>query len=373
MRILHTNYHKGWGGQSNRILIVCRGLRERGHEVVLAVPGGSKLHRRAEAVGIDVFPEVRFARGLRVQHLWHDVRALRGLMRRRSFDIVHTHGSQDSWAVAASLAGFRPRPVVLRTRHNLFPIRDHLPNRLLYGRWTDGLVCISSAVVAQCAAKPYLDAGDLTRIPSAVDAGRYEDGERDRVRRELGVENRLVIGMTGRLRPEKGHEHLLGAMVEVFSKRPDAVLVLAGSGSRKAELRGMAEDLNVAEHVVFTGFRKDIPDLLAAFDLFAMPSISEGLGTAVLEAAAAARPIVASDVGGIPDIVHHEETGLLVPPADPVALAKALLRLAEDRDLAARLGRAARERVRREFSEEALVEKTEGCYRDWLGRRGRSN
>ncbi|MBI3736837.1 glycosyltransferase, partial [Candidatus Sumerlaeota bacterium] len=186
LKILHTNFHKGWGGQSNRILTECRGLATRGHEVTIAAPEGSELAARARAAGLNVFGDVRFTRGFRARSVWRDIGKLRGLFRAANFDIIHTHGSQDSWAVAYSLLNYRPRPIILRTRHNIFPIRDHFMNRRLYGKWTDGIVCISEAILEDCAAKPYLRRDNLSLVHSAVDVSRFGSREgRDEIRREF--------------------------------------------------------------------------------------------------------------------------------------------------------------------------------------------
>lgn len=363
MKILHTNFHRGWGGQSNRILIKCKGLAAKGHDVTLAVPKGSALEERARASRLKVFCGVYFARGMRPRYLLHDVAALRALVRSERFDIVHTHGSQDSWAVALALLAFRPRPVVLRTKHNIFPIRDHVFNRWLYGRAADGIVCISRSILDDCAAKPYLRRENLALIHSAVDFERFAAVQDRALRKEYGVEDRFVAGVVGRLREEKGHRHLFDALPEVIRAAPDFVLLVVGAGSLEDELKSRVRALGLERQVIFTGFRQDVPRVLAALDLFVAPSVSEGLGTAILEAAAASRAIVACAVGGIPDIVRHGETGLLAAPGDPAALAKALLTFYSDRALAQRCGQAAAAHVRAEFSEEALVEKTEAFYR----------
>jgi len=371
MKILHTNFHRGWGGQSNRILVECRGLVERGHEVTLAVPEGSVLAERAAGTGIRIFTGAQFTRGFRPRKVARDVRALRRLLREGDFDLIHTHGSQDSWAVTFALINFHPRPVVLRTRHNIFPIRDHFLNRKLYGTWTDGLVCISEAIVEYCAAKPYLKRENLSLIHSAVDAERFNVPRDRSLLEEFGVADRFVAVVTGRLRKEKGHTHLIDAMKRVAAEVPKFVLLVVGSGSLEGELKEQARAAGLQARVIFTGFRTDIPQILAAADLFVMPSISEGLGTAILEAGAAGLPIVSTPVGGIPDIIRDGDTGLLASPGDSDALADALIRMSGDPDLAARCGEAARRHVDEQFSEESLVRETEAAYRMWLERKSR--
>ena len=155
MRVLHTNFLRGWGGQSNRILMECRGLAERGWEVLLSVPRDSELAKRARAAGLAVDERVGYESLIRsVAH--GDVKRFRTLLREFRPDIVHLHGGRDSWIAALALMGYRPRPIVVRTKHNVFPIANHPANRWMYGRFFDHIVCISSAIVAQCAEKRYI-------------------------------------------------------------------------------------------------------------------------------------------------------------------------------------------------------------------------
>jgi len=366
MKILHTNFLKGWGGQSNRILIVCRELARRGHEPILAVPSGSELARRARKEGIGTFEKVRFARGFSPWNLWKDIACLRSLIRKEQFDVIHTHGSQDSWAAALALIGLRGRPFLIRTKHNIFPIKDHPANRWLYGKATQKIVCISQAILEYCAGMPYLERKNLVLIHSAVNAELYGKGNRDSARKALGVEGKYVVGIIGRLRPEKGHRILFQAVRHIKEKIPELVLIVSGTGTLYQELKEYARELHISEMVRFLGFRNDIPDILASLDVFAMPSLSEGLGTAVLEAAAARLPIIASNVGGIPDIIEDRNTGWLVTPGDAAALAEALFFLYTHKELAASFGSAACRHILMHFSEQALGEKNEILYKSLL-------
>ncbi len=210
---------------------------------------------------------------------------------------------------------------------------------------------------------------NLDLAHSAVNAERFRLPRDRSVLREFGLAGRYVAGIVGRLRPEKGHRHLFEALPKVIQAKPDFALLAVGSGSLEGELMALAGRLGLERHVRFAGFRTDVPRILNALDLFVMPSISEGLGTAALEAGAAGLPIVASREGGITDIITDGEHGLLAPPGDAPALAEAIVRMTLDRDLAARCAHAVRQRVCAEFSEEALVEKNDAIYRAWFERR----
>ncbi len=373
MKVLHTNFLRGWGGQSNRILNESVGLAELGWDVLLSVPPASSLAKRAQAAGLAVDESVRYMGGARLGVL-DDVLRMRRLLARFRPDIVHLHGGRDSWVYAEAMLLFPPipRPLVIRTKHNVFPIADHPPNRWQYGRLFDAIVCLSSAIVDQCAEKPYIAAEKLFRIPSAVEAERFagDPETRRRIREEFGFDDsHIVVGMTGRLRPEKGHDVLLKAVPQVVERCPEVRFLLLGAGSLQGELAGLVETTGVAENVVLAGFRKDVSDCLQAMDLYVQPSRSEGLGTSVLEACAAGLAVAASRTGGIPDIISHGETGLLAEPESPDALAAAILRLVENPAERASMGARARERVAVDFSIAALVERTDAVYRQLLEKR----
>ena len=187
---------------------------------------------------------------------------------------------------------------------------------------------------------------------------------RDASLRATLVEGRpdFVVLTPARLHPQKGHTFLLRAAAEV----PDATFVLAGDGPLRAELEAEARDLGVAGRCVFLGQRADVPALLAAADLFVLPSLFEGLPVSVLEAMAAELPIVATAIGGTDEAITSEESGLLVPPKDPAALASAIRRLRADSPFARRLAAAARARVEREFSSEATARRVMRVYDEVL-------
>jgi glycosyltransferase involved in cell wall biosynthesis len=211
-------------------------------------------------------------------------------------------------------------------------------------------------------------------IPNGIDAARVRAeaaaAPRAGVREELG--GGLIVGNVARLQPAKGHRHLLGAFARVLAARPDARLGIVGWGESEAELRGLARRLGIADRVRFLGKRQDVHRLLAGFDLFAFASIHEGQGIAVLEAMAAGVPVIASAADGVPEMVRHEDTGLLVPPRDEAAMADAILRLAADPPLRARLAAAASRMVDAEYSVDAAARRYDELYEELLARRTRS-
>ena len=301
LRVLHTNFHRGWGGQPNRILMVAEGLRDRGHAVGLAVPGDGKLARRAVASGgIEVFGEVRFRKAGRMLSMLGDVRRLRRIFRSFRPDLVHTHGSQDTWAVAlANRLPGGPRLPHLLTRHNSKPVRDTPANRYLMGTALDGLIAVSRGVVARyepLARRGCLDLEAVPVIHSSIRFDRFDaprDGARVRAEAGLGAEHELV-GVVGRLVEDKGQHVLLDALARLAGERPRLHVLLAGAGTAESALRAQAAGLGVADRVHFLGFRDDVPDVIDALDVLALPSVGcDASSGALKEAMYCRRPVVA--------------------------------------------------------------------------------
>jgi glycosyltransferase involved in cell wall biosynthesis len=201
-----------------------------------------------------------------------------------------------------------------------------------------------------------------------VTAALERDGQL--IRTELGlVPQDFLVGNVGRLALQKGQRHLILAMPLLLERVPRAHAVIAGGGDLEDYLRDLSVEVGVADRVHVLGPRRDVPALMHAIDVFAMPSIWEGFGLVLLEAMAAGRPVVASRVATIPEVVVDGETGVLVPAGDPVALAEALAGLAHDSERARSFGEAGRERLRTRFSIEKMVGDTELLYRELLEER----
>ncbi len=213
---------------------------------------------------------------------------------------------------------------------------------------------------------------NTTVIHSGVDVHRFIEGakQRPRKRKELGIPaDSLVIGYVGWLIPIKGVTYLVSAMAKVAEKYPKSLLVLVGKGDDKGEeevhLRKQVENLGLADKVHFLGWRSDVDEIMGCFDIFVLPSLNEGMGRVLVEAMAAGLPIVASRVGGIPDLVKDGKNGLLVPPADAPALAKAISDLLKDKEKRNRMGEAGK-KMCRPYSAEAMVEQIDDLYKELL-------
>jgi len=191
------------------------------------------------------------------------------------------------------------------------------------------------------------------------------------VRTEFKIPSSVsVIGIVGRLVHQKGHKYLLEAMVRIKARFPGSMLLIVGDGPLKGELTAYARDRGLGKDVIFAGSRMDIPDLLSAMDIFVFPSFREGLGNALLEAMAAGKPIIATDVAPMREIINSEEVGILVPPKDSDALASAIEVLMSDRVRAEALGGAARRRALSFFDIKNTIDKYTGLFEDIMRRKG---
>jgi len=250
-----------------------------------------------------------------------------------------------------------------------YRLRGGWPVRWLYNSAVDRVIAISHGV-KQALIESGVSESRICVIPSGVDLKRFEVEALDRAfaRRKLGLgEGELLLLVPAVLEPRKGHSFLLRALSRMRDRLQGVRVICCGSGSLRSELQAMAERLTLGDRVRFIGFANNVPELLAASDAVVLPSLHEGMGVALLEAMACGRAVVASAVGGVPEVLGNGAAGILVPPRDEEALALALLRLIGDGSLRERLGKAGRERARAHFSLDAMALATEACYEELTG------
>jgi glycosyltransferase involved in cell wall biosynthesis len=290
----------------------------------------------------------------------HDVRALLRLFahfRRERPDVVHTHSSKAG--ILGRMAAKAARvPVVVHTVHGWSfhpeqprPIyATYLNLERLCARLCDALVCVARPDIEEGVKQNIGRREQYRLIRSGIEVEAFQSVELSQIeaRQRAGLpQNAWIVGSVGRLSPQKAPDDLLAAFAQAFSSRLDAHLALVGDGPLRAALETQAQEANLSERVHFLGLRRDVPELLRAFDCFALSSHWEGLPRTLPQAMAAGLPIVATRVAGVPDAVSNGENGLLVSPSAPDELASALLRLAETprrrpRDGAHRLERVGR-------------------------------
>lgn len=365
MRIAHTDSSMELGGRELAVLAITKGLMTAGHSVVLVVPPGSQLAEAAERRGIprETIPMSRprsvFA-----------VRALLGLLARHRIELVHTHSSRDQWvaAVASRLSARRPRLVL--GRHHSSPISGSLLNRLLYRRLAHCIVTTGGERLRrQVQQEMDLDASRVVSIPTGVDLERFApevDGGPVRDEWKIALDA-VLVGTVCFLRDYKGLGHFIEAARLVVQRAPRVRFVIVGDGPERAAVLGQIERAGLAEDVLMPGHREDVHAVMAAIDVFVMASVrGETLTQTIPQALAMKRPVVATDVGGISDIVRHGSSGLLVPPRDPRALADGILWLIANRNAGRRFGAVGRRLVVDAYSSASALARTEQLYRRLL-------
>jgi glycosyltransferase involved in cell wall biosynthesis len=366
------------GGVEEHVRQLGTGLTERSALVTAIVPEDpaiDPLARAVETVGIAV-ERLTLAQDM---FSWSGVRRLVRMVRLlRAFraDILHLHlvgFNGGRWVLlAARLARV---PTIVCTIHIAPRDRQSWRIRLdrsILSRFIDGYIAVSRASRERLVHYLGLSPRKVVVVPNAVELRRFAapaEPRRRAVRVECGIPaDAPVIGVLARLSSQKGLTHLVSAAPAIVAAFPQAHLLLVGDGPLREDLVAQARSLGVDHRIHFVGYRANTVDFLRAMDLFVLPSLYEGMPLSILEAMGAALPVVATAVDGTPEAVVDGETGYLVPPADPTALAVAVNRLLGDRDLAARMGRNGRARAQEHFSETALLDRLGLVYRAALRR-----
>lgn len=356
--VLHLDTGREWRGGQAQVLNLCRGLKKRDISQTLLCPGGSPLFEKAREAGITVEPFE--ARGE-----WNLLAA--GRLARRAADtrasLLHAH---DGHAHGLARLAIRRRPVPLLVARRVdFPIRQGLLGRfkwqhpdLWYGAISRG--------VAKVLQKGGVPPQKIRLIPSGVEPDRLViPDDKQAFRREIHVPTDApLIGTIGSLVDHKGHRYLIEAAPTIRRSLPEARFVIVGEGPLRQDLERRIAEARLKNVFFLTGFRSDLGAILAALDVFALPSHLEGLCTSLIDAMLHRVPAVGCKTGGVPDLIRHEKTGLLVAPRDPEALAHAIVETIKNPGETAKRVARAREHAMAGFTDDAMVEKTIEVYHE---------
>jgi glycosyltransferase involved in cell wall biosynthesis len=362
-RIVHILSSFGMGGQERVAFDLAVSQLRAGCRVTalsLAPPPDGPLAAEFAAAGIEVERVARAKPGIDPILI---VRLARWL-RRHQVELVHTHNRMA--LIYGAPAGRLARARVVHTKHGNNPKGG---TRLLAGnlaaRCVDAFVAVSEETAAFARKRREIDERKLLVIPNGIELGRFHPAPaaRERVRRELGIaDDAWVIGTVGRVAVEKNQALLLRAMAPLLG--PTTRLIVAGDGPLLPELTALAASLGVTPHAHLLGVRRDVPDLLNAFDVFALSSDTEGLPLVILEAMATGLPVLSTRVGGVPNVIDEGETGYLVPIGDEAALRDRAARLRADPALGRACGARARQAAITRFS----AARMQGDYLDLYAR-----
>jgi L-malate glycosyltransferase len=354
---LHVDTARTWRGGQNQVLVTVLGLRALGHRTVLVAHPTGELRRRAQE-GLDFIPLAPRAE-LDLAAAWRLSRVIKQLQP----EIVHAHDPHGvaMASLGLSMSTLPVRPRLIASRRVDFHMRQSALSRWKY-RQVDCFICASEAI-RRIVVSDGIPRQRTVTVHEGIDLGRVAAAPPATLHQELWLPHEApIVGNVAALVPHKGQRHLVDAAARVLPEHPDARFIIAGEGELRASLEQQIRQHHLEKHVMLVGFRADILSLHKAFDVFAMSSVSEGLGTSLLDAMACGKPVVATTVGGIPEVVVHEETGLLVPPRDPPAMAAAVVRLLADARLRHQMGGAGLARVRTHFSAETMVQNTLRVY-----------
>jgi glycosyltransferase involved in cell wall biosynthesis len=368
MKSLHVLCGCAWGGGPAIVLAITKALIERGDEVWV-VTASREQTKRFEEAGATVVELKHWRYQIHPRDLAAFVQLFL-LCRRERFDLVTTHTSKGGFIgrLAAKFAGARH---IVHHAHG-FAFRE------TQGRWTRRFYVLLERIAARACNVIISVSEDHRRdairervaapqkiatILNGIEADSFGCTSMREARQKLGLEGEdPLIGLANRLAPKKGVEHLIEAFQQIHGFHPRARLVLLGEGPSQLELERQARSTGLGDRIHFLGFRRDVPELLAAFDFIAQPSISEGLSIAILEAMAAGKPLVACDIPGNREIITSGVNGILVPPSDPPALAMAIRSLLDNSAYARMLGETARADCRKRFSHDRMVRQTLSLY-----------
>lgn len=364
--IAHIDSEMGYSGGEVQVFLLIEALAKRGYENALVCSPNSRSEVEAHSSGIRTFG-VRLRNDLDVLSVFR----LSSWLRRSGADLVHLHTGRATWlgGLAAKLAGVP----AITTRRMDRRVSRGLRTKLMYGSLVQRTVAISPAV-RDCLLEANVAPNSVELIWDAVDPNAFESSApREALRASLGLrEDEFVLISMAALVKRKGIDVLIDA-VSLLAKRGVPVrLLVGGEGEERSALEAQAKRLGVEPQVEFLGWRADKADLLAAADVFVLPSRAEGVGVAALEAMAAQKPVVASRVGGLSQAVVDGETGSLVEPGDPAALADALQSLAGDVERQSAFGARGRERVLQLFSIESQASQYIETYNRVLTMKGTS-
>jgi len=361
MNILFIANHLNVGGVTSYLCTLAAGLKQKGHNIYLASSGG-ELTEKFITSGIKHINVALMTKNEISPKIIFSYFKLKNEVKKFKIELVHSN-SRTTQVLGNLLSRALNIPHVF-TGHGFFKPKL---SRRLFPCWGQAVIAISSEVKEHLIADLKLDAKKISVINNGIDTGNFGDfSARVNLRKDLGINDAFLVGIIARLSDVKGHIYLIRAMRQVIKNFPTAKLLIIGEGKMKNALIKEVDALGIKENVLFIPEAGNTRDMLAAMDIFVMPSLQEGLGLALMEAMAQGLAVVGSAVGGIKTLIQDEVNGLLVGPANVEELAKAIAELLGNPDKRRNLGANARKFIVDNFSKEKMVDATEKVYNKCL-------
>jgi glycosyltransferase involved in cell wall biosynthesis len=365
---LHIDTARTWRGGQNQVLLTVNGLRELGHRAALVAHPDGELRRRA-AEGMELI-QLAPRTEMDLSAAWRLSRVVRQL----GPDIIHAHDAHGiamaslALSLGASSTKDGSAPALVAARRLDFHLRRNSFSRWKH-RQVDCFIAASEAIRHMLLADG-VPADQTVTVHDGIDVDRVVAAPPVNVHEAFWLPHQApVVGNVAALVPHKGQRHLIEAAHLVVREVPDARFIILGEGELRESLERQVREHHLEKHVLLPGFRTDVLGCIKGFDLFVLSSVTEGLGTSLLDAMACSRAIAATRAGGIPEVVVDGENGLLVPPRDHAAMARAIVRLLNDQALRRQMGEAGLSRVRSRFTVERMVAETADVYARVAGTR----
>jgi glycosyltransferase involved in cell wall biosynthesis len=376
VKVLHIITHLPIGGAQDNTLLTVEGLNPEKYQVTLLCgPEGDWLKR---------LQKINYVRSIYFKSLIRPVNPMFDLIaaiqifshiRSEKYQIVHTHSSKPGviGRIAARLAG---ATVVIHTIHG-FPFHKFMPRFIYFlcvwlerfvSRLSDKIITVSNLNLEKAVQLKLAPRNRFVNIYSGIQLEKFEFKKRQfHIRQSLGLTNdHIIIGLIGRLFAQKAPQYFVKAVPEVIRHYPKTRYILVGDGELRQSLICLVKELHIQDYVQFLGFREDVPDILNILDIFVLTSLWEGLGRSLTEAMAMAKPVVATAVEGVPELVIHNKTGLLVPPCNESAIANAIIYLIRNPKKAKQMGQTAQKNVREKFSVNKMISDIDNLYESMI-------
>lgn len=361
--ILHINAGEVWSGIEQRIFSISRLLNSDQFKIILAVSPSSPLCKKAGSYNIPLLSLKIGKWKFNPVVIWK----LSRFLKTHKVDILHTHRSSDHWigVLAVRLFGLSGQCKIIRTRHNFTRIKNNWINNKLYKEWTDRIIAVAEVIKRQLIDENNIFKNKIITIHSSIDVKKFNDNfSGEAIRKEFSIaSDTVVLGMIGRLREHKDYPNMFEALKIIIKRVRNIKLLIVGDGILESELKSMVQKMELSNYVIFAGKREDIPRILSEIDIFVLSSSVEGSPAVIKEALIMEKPVVSTNVGGIPEIIQDGVTGILVPPHNPEALANAILDVINNRHKFLEMARKGKQVIINEFSETRLAQLTAKVYR----------
>ena len=375
MKILYLITKSNWGGAQRHVFDLAVASKNNGHDVVVALGGDGILRSKLEEQSISTRPITELGRDVSVSKDAGSFKEIFSIIRREKPDVLHLHSPK-----AAGLGALAGR--LLRLKKIIYTVHGwafnenrplHQKIAIILFSWlttifSHKIILLSEKELSQTLSFPFIG-GKTILIPLGIGAPVFisVDGARQFIAKKIEVpfadfNKKTIIGTIAELHTNKGLVFLIQAVKDVVAKHPHAVIIIIGDGEQRSYLEKMTKELGLEKHVYLTGYISSASEYIKAFDIFILPSVKEGLPYTILEAGYAGLPIIATTVGGIPEIIDDMKSGILIQPRKPAEIAHAINFYIEHLDVARQYGRALNETMKKKFTLERMLKDTEKVY-----------